>query len=44
MGVVVQKMIPSESAGVLFTCHPVTGNTGEMVITSNYGLGEVTDE
>lgn len=41
MGVVVQKMVPSETAGVLFTCHPVTGNSGEMVITSNYGLGEV---
>lgn len=29
------------SAGVLFTCHPVTRNPGEMIINANYGLGEV---
>ena len=28
--------------GVLFTCHPVTGNPGQMVINANYGLGEVS--
>ncbi|KAI4454859.1 phosphoenolpyruvate synthase-related [Holotrichia oblita] len=40
MGVVVQRMVPAESAGVLFTCHPSTGDPLQMVITSNYGLGE----
>ncbi|XP_045467162.1 uncharacterized phosphotransferase YvkC-like [Harmonia axyridis] len=40
MAVVVQKMIPAESAGVLFTCHPSTSEPSKMVITSNFGLGE----
>ncbi|XP_022901029.2 rifampicin phosphotransferase-like [Onthophagus taurus] len=40
IAVVVQKMIPSECAGVLFTSHPATGDPSQMVITSNYGLGE----
>ena len=41
MGVVVQKMVASECAGVLFTCHPSSGDCSRMLITSNYGLGEV---
>lgn len=41
MAVVVQKIVPSESAGVLFTCHPTTANPAEMVVTSNFGIGEV---
>lgn len=40
MAVVVQKMVPSDCAGVLFTCHPASNNPGEMLVTSNYGLGE----
>ncbi|CAH0549548.1 unnamed protein product [Brassicogethes aeneus] len=40
MAVVVQKMVPAESAGVMFTCHPTTCNPSQMVITSNFGLGE----
>ncbi|GJQ79831.1 hypothetical protein Trydic_g23295 [Trypoxylus dichotomus] len=40
MAVVVQKMVPADAAGVLFTCHPTSGNSSQMVITSNYGLGE----
>ncbi|XP_049832053.1 putative phosphoenolpyruvate synthase [Schistocerca gregaria] len=40
MGVVVQQMIPADVAGVMFTCHPVTGNPKEVLITANYGLGE----
>lgn len=40
MAVVVQKMVPSDCAGVLFTCHPASNNPGEILITSNYGLGE----
>ncbi|KAK2148271.1 hypothetical protein LSH36_506g02049 [Paralvinella palmiformis] len=40
MGVVIQKMVPADVAGVLFTCDPVTGNPACMVINANYGLGE----
>ena len=37
---VVQLMVNADSAGVLFTANPITGNTGEAVIESNWGLGE----
>ena len=40
MAVVVQQMIPSESAGVGFSINPVSGQLGEMVINANFGLGE----
>ena len=40
MAVVVQQMIPSESAGVGFSINPVNGVLGEMVINANFGLGE----
>ncbi|KAJ4449028.1 hypothetical protein ANN_00422 [Periplaneta americana] len=40
MGVVVQLMVPADTAGVLFTWHPTTGNPQHMLITANYGLGE----
>ena len=40
MAVVVQQMIPSESAGVGFSINPVSGNLNEMVINANFGLGE----
>ena len=36
----VQKMVNSRAAGVTFTLNPVTGNTDEIVIEGNYGLGE----
>jgi pyruvate,water dikinase len=36
----VQKMVNSRAAGVLFTLNPVTGDTGQIVIEGNYGLGE----
>jgi pyruvate,water dikinase len=36
----VQKMVNSQAAGVVFTLNPVTGNTDEIVIEGNYGLGE----
>ena len=36
----VQKMVNSRAAGVMFTLNPVTGNTTELVIEGNYGLGE----
>ncbi|KAL1502561.1 hypothetical protein ABEB36_007686 [Hypothenemus hampei] len=40
MAVVVQKMVPADAAGVLFTWHPTNSNPSQMVITSNFGLGE----
>jgi rifampicin phosphotransferase len=40
MAVVVQQMVFSESAGVGFSINPVSGQLGEMVINSNFGLGE----
>jgi len=36
----VQKMVHSEVAGVLFTANPITGSRDEVVIESNWGLGE----
>jgi rifampicin phosphotransferase len=40
MAVVVQAMVPADSAGVLFTANPVSGQRGEIVINASYGLGE----
>ena len=40
LAVVVQRMIPSESSGVLFTANPLTGNREETVIDATFGLGE----
>jgi pyruvate,water dikinase len=41
MGIVVQQMVPADSAGVLFTSHPSNGDPRQMLITANFGLGEV---
>jgi pyruvate,water dikinase len=40
LAVVVQTMIPSEAAGVLFTANPLTGLRTETVIDATVGLGE----
>lgn len=37
---IVQKMVHSEIAGVLFMANPITSNRDEIVIESNWGLGE----
>lgn len=42
LAVIVQRMVDADSAGVLFTSDPTTGNPLRMVVTSNYGLGEVS--
>lgn len=39
IGVVVQRLVQSDVAGVLFTCNPVTGHD-EIVIEAAWGLGE----
>ncbi|NIM94829.1 MAG: hypothetical protein GTO18_14105 [Anaerolineales bacterium] len=40
LAVVVQLMIQSETAGILFTADPITGNRDEAVINASWGLGE----
>ncbi|CAM1292160.1 Uncharacterised protein r2_g126 [Pycnogonum litorale] len=40
MSVVVQEMVASEIAGVLFTRHPVTTDPSIISISANYGNGE----
>ncbi|CAN8007141.1 unnamed protein product, partial [Ixodes pacificus] len=40
MAVLVQEMVQSDVAGVLFTCDPVSGDPTRFVINANYGLGE----
>lgn len=40
ISVVVQKMINSQSAGVMFTINPSTNNVDEIVIEAGFGLGE----
>lgn len=37
---IIQLMVHSDTAGVMFTANPITKNTGEIVIESNWGLGE----
>jgi len=40
LGIIVQKMIPSESSGVAFGINPVTGNRKQQLISAVFGLGE----
>lgn len=40
LGVLVQEMVDAETAGVLFTNDPLTGNESVMVVNATYGLGE----
>ncbi len=40
IAVVVQVLVPSDSAGVLFTADPSTGGTDVLVVEAAYGLGE----
>lgn len=39
MGVVIQRLVAADVAGVLFTCNPMTGND-ELVVEAAWGLGE----
>jgi pyruvate,water dikinase len=39
MGVVIQRLVDADMAGVLFTCNPVTGQD-ELVVEAAWGLGE----
>ncbi|MQA13444.1 MAG: phosphoenolpyruvate synthase [Pseudonocardiaceae bacterium] len=40
IAVVVQAMVPADTAGVLFTANPVTGARDEIVVDAGAGLGE----
>ncbi len=40
IAVIVQTMVPAKSAGVLFTVDPVSSDSSQMVVESNFGLGE----
>ena len=40
MAVVVQKMIPSEVSGILFTANPSSGERSQIILNSSFGLGE----
>jgi pyruvate,water dikinase len=40
MAVVVMGLVPSETSGIAFTAHPVTGERDRVVINSSWGLGE----
>ncbi|MBD1544467.1 phosphoenolpyruvate synthase [Arthrobacter sp. IA7] len=40
IAVVVQKMVPADAAGVMFSANPVTGERGEIVVDASPGLGE----
>ncbi len=41
VAVVVQKMIESESSGVMFTVNPITKDTNEIMIEAGFGFGEM---
>ena len=40
LAVAVQRMVPADTAGVLFTANPLTGHRGQMAIDATFGLGE----
>ncbi|TVP83208.1 MAG: pyruvate, phosphate dikinase [Alkalicoccus sp.] len=40
LAVVVQTMVPSDSAGVLFTVNPVNNRRDQLYINSSWGMGE----
>jgi len=41
MAVVVQRLVPAEIAGVLFTCNPRDERLDQMLIEATWGLGEM---
>lgn len=41
ISVIIQRMINSESSGIIFTINPLTHNENELMIESTYGLSEL---
>jgi phosphohistidine swiveling domain-containing protein len=40
MAVIVQRLVPAEASGVLFTADPVTGRSDRLIIEACFGMGE----
>ncbi len=40
LAVVVQRLVPAEAAGIMFTANPLTGDREEILINAAWGLGE----
>lgn len=40
MGVLVQRMVPADAAGVAFSANPVTGDRDEVLVSAVKGLGD----
>lgn len=40
MAVVVQRLVPAEASGILFTADPVSGQRDRVLISASWGLGE----
>ncbi len=40
MAVLIQKMVPAESSGVLFTADPMTGNPWQFRVNATFGLSQ----
>ena len=40
IAVVVQRLVPAEAAGVMFTTYLLNGTRDTVVISANWGLGE----
>ena len=40
LAVVVQQFVPADSAGILFTADPLSGERDQIVINASWGLGE----
>jgi pyruvate,water dikinase len=40
MAVLIQELVPADVAGVMFTINPVTDRADQIVINSNFGLGD----
>ena len=40
LAVVVQQLVPADSAGILFTANPMNGARDQIVINATWGLGE----
>ncbi|TFG28067.1 MAG: hypothetical protein EU532_06160 [Promethearchaeota archaeon] len=40
LAIIIQKMVNAKSSGVLFTCNPLNSDKYEIIVESNFGLGE----
>lgn len=40
MAVLVQELVPADTAAVVFSANPISGSCDEMMINANWGLGE----